>query len=94
MQRESRDCICPPGTPACICGHAASIRLVNRKIITPTPEEVERNPRSRSARLRAAERIIASDPLPGEDRAYFNTARSPWWDGPGREENKTAFIAA
>ena len=57
MHRESKDCICPPGTPVCICGHAASLRLVNRKVMTPSDEEVQTNPRSRSARLRAAERI-------------------------------------
>ena len=58
MQRESRDCICPPQTPRCICGHKASLRLINKKVITPSPAEIKLNPRSRSARLRAAERII------------------------------------
>ena len=57
LRREASDCICPPGAPQCICGHKASIRLVQRKVIRPTAEEVEANPRSRSARLRAAERI-------------------------------------
>jgi 16S rRNA (cytosine1402-N4)-methyltransferase len=56
MQRESRDCICPPGTPECICGHKASLRLINRRVITPSAAEVGENPRSRSAKLRAAER--------------------------------------
>ena len=58
MQRESRDCICPPEVPTCKCGHKASLRLISRKIVTPSLEEVEHNPRSRSARLRAAERVI------------------------------------
>jgi 16S rRNA (cytosine1402-N4)-methyltransferase len=81
MQRESRACICPPGTPVCVCGHAASLKLVNKKVITPTLEEVERNPRSRSARLRAAERIIDCDP--------------PFPNIPARQrQNKTAFLAA
>lgn len=61
MQRESRDCICPPGTPACVCGHKASLRLINKKVITPALAEVRDNPRSRSARLRAAERIAVPD---------------------------------
>ena len=61
MQREAKDCICPPSTPTCVCGHTASLRLVNRKVITPSLEEVQVNPRSRSARLRAAERIINQD---------------------------------
>jgi len=61
MHQESKDCICPPGTPTCICGHTASLRLVNKKVITPSSAEVQLNPRSRSAKLRAAERIITQD---------------------------------
>ncbi|MBN1368795.1 MAG: 16S rRNA (cytosine(1402)-N(4))-methyltransferase RsmH [Dehalococcoidaceae bacterium] len=59
LQEESRDCLCLPGAPVCTCAHKASIRLINRKIITPSPEEISRNPRSRSARMRVAERVIA-----------------------------------
>jgi len=59
LRRESTDCICPPETPECVCGHKATLRLVNKKTITPSREEVLANPRSRSARLRCAERIIA-----------------------------------
>lgn len=57
-QREAKNCICPPETPTCICGHQASLRLVNRRVITPSEMEIKHNPRSRSARLRAAERVI------------------------------------
>ena len=57
MQRESQDCLCPPRMPVCRCGHKASMRLINKKIITPSEEEIEQNPRSRSARMRVAERI-------------------------------------
>ncbi len=60
MQQESRDCICPPETPTCVCGHTASLRLITRKVITPSFEEIEANPRSRSAKLRAAERLTNS----------------------------------
>ncbi len=60
MQRESRDCICPPGTPVCICKHTARLSLINRKAITPSLQEIQRNPRSRSAKLRAAERIFSA----------------------------------
>lgn len=60
MQREAKDCICPPESPECRCNHARSLRLISRKPITPTAQEVERNPRSRSARLRIAERLAAS----------------------------------
>ena len=61
MKQESKDCICSPNIPACICEHSASLRLVNKRVITPSLVEVESNPRSRSARLRAAERIISQD---------------------------------
>ena len=61
MQREAKDCICPPGTPTCICGHNARLKLITRKVIKPSPTEVHLNPRSRSAKLRAAERIITDD---------------------------------
>lgn len=57
MATEARDCLCPPGTPVCQCGHRAQLRLVTRKAGTPSPQEVESNPRSRSARLRVAEMI-------------------------------------
>jgi 16S rRNA (cytosine1402-N4)-methyltransferase len=56
MRQESRDCICEPGLPVCVCGHKASLRLVTRKPITPSEREVQANPRSRSAKLRVAER--------------------------------------
>jgi 16S rRNA (cytosine1402-N4)-methyltransferase len=57
LKSESVDCICPPEFPVCTCGHQASLRLVTRKPIRPTEVEVRSNPRSRSARLRIAERI-------------------------------------
>jgi len=49
-------CVCPPGLPVCTCGHAAELRRLTRRPLRPTPEEVARNPRARSARLRAAEK--------------------------------------
>lgn len=51
------DCICPPKTPICICGHKAVGRLVNRKPITATKEEQEYNSRSTCAKLRVLEKI-------------------------------------
>lgn len=57
FQEEARDCICPPENPACTCGHRATLRVVTRKPIRPTEEETSRNPRSRSAKLRLAERL-------------------------------------
>ncbi len=57
MRRESRDCICPPNQPICTCGHKATLREITGKPIRPQVDEVQGNPRSRSARLRVAERI-------------------------------------
>lgn len=57
MRRESRGCICPPEAPACTCDHQATLRVISRKPIRPTAEEVAANPRARSARLRIAERV-------------------------------------
>jgi 16S rRNA (cytosine1402-N4)-methyltransferase len=56
---ERRGCTCPPEAPVCVCGHSPRLRLVTRPSMTPTAEEVEANPRARSARLRAAERLAA-----------------------------------
>jgi 16S rRNA (cytosine1402-N4)-methyltransferase len=53
----SSDCICPPGLPECVCGHKKVLRLITRKPIIPSPAEVGRNPRSRSAKLRVAEKL-------------------------------------
>lgn len=54
---ESTDCICPPQTPVCICGHKASIRLVTRKPVVASEAEIRDNPRSRSAKLRLVEKL-------------------------------------
>ncbi len=59
FQREFRDCICPPQQPVCTCDHKATLKPVTRGAIVPSPEEVASNPRSRSAKLRAAERVEA-----------------------------------
>ena len=68
MRRESTNCLCPPETPVCICGHTATLRLVNQKVITPSDDEVKRNPRSRSARFRVAERISGQSSRGGGKR--------------------------
>lgn len=58
MQQESRGCICPPEAPTCTCDHTARLRLITRKVVTASQEELRANPRSRSAKLRTAERIM------------------------------------
>lgn len=57
LRQESTGCICPLVVLKCSCGHVARLRLVTKKAVTPSHTEVLANPRSRSARLRTAERI-------------------------------------
>jgi len=57
IRTESMDCICPPRQPVCTCGHKATLRDLTKKPVRPTDDEKRNNPRSRSARLRIAERI-------------------------------------
>jgi len=56
FRQESRDCICPPNIPICQCGHRAQVKEIHRKGLTPSPNEIARNPRSRSARLRTVQK--------------------------------------
>jgi 16S rRNA (cytosine1402-N4)-methyltransferase len=56
---ERRGCTCPPELPVCVCGRKPRLRLVGRQPLRPSPAETLDNPRSRSARLRAAERAAA-----------------------------------
>ena len=57
MQREATDCLCPPEVMVCQCGHKAALKLVTRKPVQASQAELDRNPRSRSAKLRVAERV-------------------------------------
>ena len=54
---QSLDCICPPGTPVCICGKEKRVNIITKKPITPSEVEIKSNRRARSAKLRAAERV-------------------------------------
>lgn len=57
FNEEAKSCICPPDFPTCVCGKKSSIKLVNRKPILPSDEELEINLRAHSAKLRVAEKI-------------------------------------
>ena len=59
LDAERKGCICPPSVPVCVCGRTPRLRLVTKPSLTPTDAEIAANPRARSARLRAAERIAA-----------------------------------
>jgi len=54
---ESLSCICPPGTPICICEKEKRLNIISHKVYTPTDIEIDNNKRARSAKLRAAERV-------------------------------------
>ena len=57
MRENARGCICPPECPVCRCDGKAKLRIVTRKPIVPSEEEINGNPRSRSAKLRVAEKL-------------------------------------
>lgn len=57
FRREGADCICPPRQPVCTCGHKASLKEMNRKVIEADEIEKQTNPRARSAKLRIAEKL-------------------------------------
>lgn len=57
--QESKDCICPPEQLICTCGHQATLRIITRKPIIASSDEINVNPRARSAKLRVAERMEA-----------------------------------
>ena len=57
FKRESKDCICPPEQPTCTCNHKASLTILTKKPVTAAEDEIKINPRSRSAKLRVAQKI-------------------------------------
>ena len=55
--QEAKDCICSDETPVCVCDHSKQIRIINRKVIKPAIEEINKNKRARSAKLRIIEKL-------------------------------------
>ncbi len=57
FREAAKDCVCPDEQLLCVCGHSPQIKLITRKPLKATAEEIAQNPRSRSAKLRIAEKI-------------------------------------
>lgn len=57
FKREATECLCPPGLPICQCDHKVSLKILTRKPLTPTNEEIKMNRRASSVKMRAAEKL-------------------------------------
>lgn len=57
FQQAAKGCTCPPEFPICVCGNKPQVRVITRKPMLPNAEELENNPRARSAKLRVAEKL-------------------------------------
>ncbi len=60
FRQQEQGCICPPRLPVCVCGRKPKLKVITKKPVVPTQEEIGRNPRARSAKLRVAERCSGS----------------------------------
>ncbi len=63
----ARGCVCPPELPVCVCDHEPEAELISRRAVKPSEDEIERNPRSRSARLRVARKLSDAGSSRSED---------------------------
>ncbi len=59
--QEAKSCVCPPRLPQCVCDRQPRLKRLTRKPILPSPQEIQENPRSRSARLRVAEKLKVAE---------------------------------
>lgn len=98
MQKEAKGCICPPTQPVCTCGHTPRLQIINKKVITPSETELKDNPRGRSARLRAAERIAARADTyaANDDQVFFDIgiSKGNWRKPVLIQKIKMAFLSA
>ena len=63
FRKLENPCTCPPESPVCVCGKKPVVRVVTRKPIEPSEEELEINPRARSSKLRVAEKLPYIEPF-------------------------------
>lgn len=61
FQKREKPCTCPPSFPVCVCGKKPELKIITKKPVLPSKEEIAQNPRSRSAKLRTAERVRIQD---------------------------------
>ncbi len=57
FREEEKSCVCPPRVPVCVCDKKSTLKIITKRVLLPDEEEVARNPRSSSAKMRAAERV-------------------------------------
>lgn len=72
----ARGCVCPPHLPVCVCGHTPEARLITAKPVLPAPEEMAKNPRSASAKLRVAEKIAPGEALRVDGHQRYEAKRA------------------